>query len=71
LAIGLFGGTGDEAGLDIVIDPVTLARNGQVIATVNLWCDCAVRWPQVFAFSQVDPLPFGVNADSTQKKKAA
>lgn len=43
LIIGMFGG------LDVVIDPYSLAGSGQVVITANQFIDCAVRQPASFA----------------------
>jgi hypothetical protein len=56
LVVGLWNGTPERPGLDLIIDPFSLAINSQVIITANLWCDCAVTWPEAFAFSQPNPI---------------
>jgi HK97 family phage major capsid protein len=38
-------------GYDIVVDPYTLAKNGEVVVTINTWGDVAVRHPQCFCVS--------------------
>lgn len=38
-------------GLDVVIDPYTLARNAEVAITINTWGDVAIRHPQCFCVS--------------------
>jgi len=68
LAIGLWGGTAETPGFDLVVDPFTRTRQGQILLTASLWCNCAVRWPEVFAFSQADPLPLRVNHEPSKKK---
>jgi hypothetical protein len=52
----VFGGTADEPGPDLVVDAYTQAANGRVIVTAAIYADVAVRRPQVFAFSKIDPL---------------
>jgi hypothetical protein len=69
MCIGLWGGTADQPGYDLVIDPYTRSQQGQIVCTASLWCNVVVRWPEVFAFSQADPILF--EAKSPSKKKAA
>jgi hypothetical protein len=69
LVVGLWGGNDTEPGFDLVVDAVTRGGSGRIAVTASLWCNCAVRWPEVFAFSQVDPLPLASSAAT--KKKAA
>ncbi len=40
---------GSWAGIDIVADPYTKAKEAQVVLTVNSWWDVAVRYPQAFS----------------------
>jgi hypothetical protein len=61
----------DEPGLDLVVDAYTQAANGRAIVTAAIYADVAVRWPQVFAFSQIDPLPFTVKEPAAEKEKSA
>jgi HK97 family phage major capsid protein len=41
-------------GLDVVIDPYTLAKNAEVVITMNTWGDVVLRHPQCFCAS-ADP----------------
>jgi hypothetical protein len=68
LAIGLFGGTATEPGLDLVVDAVT--QPGRVIVTGAIYADVAVTWPEVFAFSEADPV-VAAKEPAAEKKKAA
>jgi len=36
-------------GVELLIDPVTLALNGQIKIYANLLCDVGVRYPGAFA----------------------
>lgn len=38
-------------GLDVVVDPYTLAKNGEMVITINTWGDYALRHPQAFCIS--------------------
>jgi hypothetical protein len=66
-AIGLFGGTADQPGYDVVVDPFTQAANARVVVTASLWCDCSIRWPEVFAFSDPDPIVFAAKGKAAEK----
>jgi len=41
----------DWAGMDVVVDPYTLAASEQVRIIINLWCDIAVRHAESFCVS--------------------
>ncbi len=43
--MGLFGG------VDVVVDPYTLAKNAEVAITTNMWLDIAIRHAQSFCIS--------------------
>jgi hypothetical protein len=57
LTIGLFGGSTESPGMDVIVDPYSQAANSQIVVTANLWCDSLVRWPEVFGYSQGNPPP--------------
>lgn len=42
---------GIYGGLDVVIDPYTLATQAEVRIVMNTWGDCLLRYPQVFCVS--------------------
>jgi hypothetical protein len=69
LCVGLFGGTADQPGFDVVVDPFTQATNARVLVTGSIYADVALYWPQVFAFSQPDPLPFEAKAPAAKNNK--
>jgi len=50
---------GDASGpaADIVVDPYSRAERGEVLITGSAYVDVAVRWPQLFAFSQASVFP--------------
>lgn len=35
-------------GFDVVVDYVTKAGNAEIVITINIWCDFAIRHPQAF-----------------------
>ena len=39
------------AGLDLVVDVFTKAKNAEVVLTINMWIDAALRHPQSFCLS--------------------
>jgi HK97 family phage major capsid protein/HK97 family phage prohead protease len=41
----------DWAGIDIVVDPYSLKKTGQVEITITLWTDCGIRHPLSFTVS--------------------
>lgn len=41
----------DWAGIDVVVDPYSLKRSGQIEITVTVWTDCGVRRPASFCAS--------------------
>ena len=41
----------DWAGIDVVVDPYTLKKQGMIEITVTLWCDVGVRHAVSFAVS--------------------
>lgn len=38
-------------GFDVVVDYVTKAGNAEIVITINIWCDFALRHPQAFCAS--------------------
>jgi hypothetical protein len=40
---------GHWGGIDVVVDPFTLAENGDVRIVLNSWDDCVVAEPKSFA----------------------
>lgn len=38
-------------GFDVVVDYVTKAVNAEIVITINIWCDFALRHPQAFTVS--------------------
>ena len=50
---------GDASGpaADIVVDPFSRAEYSEVIITGSAFVDVAVRWPQLFAYSQANIFP--------------
>ncbi|HXM28027.1 MAG TPA: phage major capsid protein [Chthoniobacterales bacterium] len=57
LVIGYW--TGDSTGpaTDLVIDQFSRAERGEVVITGSLFCDVAVRWPQLFGFTAATIFP--------------
>jgi hypothetical protein len=51
LVIGYWMGDSSGPATDIIVDQFTRAERGEVIITGSCFVDCAVRWPQLFAFS--------------------
>ena len=42
---------GQWGGFDVVLDPYTQAKNGEVVITINTWWDLAIRHAQAFCVS--------------------
>jgi hypothetical protein len=50
---------GDASGpaAEILVDPYSRTELGEVIITGSAYVDVAVRWPQLFAYSQANIFP--------------
>jgi hypothetical protein len=57
LAIGFWLGDANGPAADIVTDVYTRAELGEVVITGSAYVDLAVRWPQLFAYSQPSIFP--------------
>jgi hypothetical protein len=58
LLIGFWSGTDiDGPAVDLTVDPFFRAEYGETIITGDIFVDVAVRWPQLFAFSQASIFP--------------
>jgi hypothetical protein len=54
VAIAFWGPAGEDLTIDIVIDPYSKAERGEIVLTGGFYCDVAVRFPQLFCFSQAN-----------------
>jgi hypothetical protein len=54
VAIAFWGPAGEDLTIDIVIDPYSKAKRGEIILTGGFYCDVAVRFPQLFCYSQAN-----------------
>jgi hypothetical protein len=58
LVIGYAGGTArEEPSVDLIVDPWSKAEYSEVVITGSLYCDVAVRRPQLFSYSQANVFP--------------
>jgi hypothetical protein len=49
--IGFRSATNEGPATDIIVDAFSRAQAGEVSITGSLYCDVAVRWPQLFSYS--------------------